>query len=100
VIVNDLDVFSAGALPAKTDPELVVHSNAPLPRAVALQKLEPVRRGRAHVFDASRQVQLLKLAQRRALDVRESGDALEAEQGRSVGALERPDRNVLIATGL
>jgi hypothetical protein len=65
VIVHDLDVFGVAARPAKADAELIVHPQAPLARAIALQLLEPVGRRRAEVLDAARKIELLQLAQRR-----------------------------------
>jgi hypothetical protein len=77
---------------------LVIHANAPLAGAVALQQLEPVCRRRSQVPDAPGQVELLQLAQRRPFDIRKSGDPTESEQGFSVGAPERLDRHKCIVT--
>ena len=44
VIVNDLDILRAGVRPAKAHTELVVHANAVLPGAIALQRFQPVAR--------------------------------------------------------
>lgn len=63
------------------------------PRAIALQLLEPVGRRRVEILDAAREVGLLQLAQRRALEIGEARDAPQLEQRLGVGALERPDRH-------
>ncbi len=93
MVVHDLDIFGIGACPAKADAELVVHADAPLARAITLQVFKPVRRWCAQIVDASCQVELLELAQRRALDISESGNAPEPEQGFGIGTLECPDRH-------
>jgi hypothetical protein len=86
VVVHDLDIFGIAAGPAKADAELIVHPNAPLADAIPFQPFEPVRRRRAQVLDALGQVQLLELAQRRALDVREPRNVSQFEEGLGVGA--------------
>jgi len=48
---------------------------------------------RARVLDASRQVELLQLAQRRALDVGEARHPAQVQERFGVGTLERADRN-------
>jgi hypothetical protein len=73
VVVHDLDVFGVGTRPAKADPKLIVHANAPLAGAITLQLLQPVRGRRAQILDAPRELDLLELAQRRALDTRAGG---------------------------
>jgi hypothetical protein len=42
--VHDLDIFGVASGPAKAHAELIVHPQAPLTRAIALQLFEPVRR--------------------------------------------------------
>lgn len=93
MIVHDLDVFGIGTRPAKADTELIVHADAPLASTIAFQLLQAVRRWCAQVVDASCQVQLLQLAQRRAFDVGEARHATQTEQGLGVGTLERLDRH-------
>jgi hypothetical protein len=93
VVVHDLHIFSVGARPAKADAKLVVDADAPLTRTIALQLLEPVPRWRTQIVDATRQVELLQLAQGRALDVRESRHPMQPEQRLGVHAMERDDRH-------
>ena len=89
MIVHDLDVLDIASGPSKADAELIVHPQAPLARAIALQLLEPVGWRCAHVFDASRQVEVLQLAQRRALDVGEARHPAQAKERCGVGTLRR-----------
>ena len=95
MVVDDLDVFGIVSRPVKAEPELIVHSKAPLARTIALQLLQPIRRWRAEVLEASRHVELLQLSQRRALDVRKARYAPEAEQRFGVRAFESLDRHRL-----
>lgn len=92
MIVHDLDVFGIGTGRAKTDAELIVHADAPLASAIAIELLEAVRWRCAQILDASRQLELFQLSQPRAFDVREARRAAQPEQGFRVGTLERPDR--------
>jgi hypothetical protein len=98
VVVHDPDIVSTAARPAKTDAELIVHANAPLADAVVFQPFQPVRGQRPHASIALGQVKLIELAQRRALNVRELGDASQFEQGLGVGASEALDRAQWIVT--
>ena len=98
MVVHDLDVFGIGPRPAEADAKLVIHANAPLAGPVPFQELEPVRGRCAQVLDTPGQVELLKFAQRRALDIRETGHAPEPEQRLSVDALEGLDRHREIVT--
>jgi hypothetical protein len=79
VVVNNLDVFGIGARPSETNSELVIHLNAALAGAVALYTLELVRGWCSQIRDAPGQVELFELAQRRALDIHESGNAPQPE---------------------
>ena len=93
MIVHDLDVLGVCPRPSEANAELVIHANAPLTGAVTFQEFEPVRRRCAQILDPPRQVEQLELAQRRALDIRESGNAPEPEQGFGIGAAECLDRH-------
>ena len=44
MIVDDLDVLGAGRRPAKANTELIVHANAALPGAIALECFQPIAR--------------------------------------------------------
>ncbi len=91
--MHDLYAFGIGTFPAKANAELIVHADTPLAGALSLQLLEPVRWRGSEILDTPCEVELLELAQRRTLDIRESGDASEHEQGFGVGAPERLDRH-------
>jgi hypothetical protein len=87
-MVHDLDVFGFTPGPPETDPELVVHPQAPLTCPLALQLFQSVGRRYAQIVDATREVQLFELAQRRTLDVEEPSNALQSEQCFGVAAEE------------
>jgi hypothetical protein len=91
VIVHDLDVFGIASRPAKADAELIVHPQAPLACSITLQLLETVRWRRTQVLDASREVDLLQLAQRWALDVGEAGHPAQVEERCGINTFECPD---------
>jgi hypothetical protein len=93
MVIDDLNAFSIRACPAKTDTELVVHADAPLPCAIAPQLLQAISRRGAQVLDAPRQVKLFELAQRRALYIRKARYAPEVEQSLGVGTTEGLNRH-------
>ncbi len=88
------DSTSSASAPASEQCELIVHADAPLARAIALQPLEPVRGRRTQVLDSTRQVELLEFAQRRALEFANRATRRSLNKA-SVSA----HLNVLIATG-
>lgn len=64
MVVNDLDVFWPIWRPAKADPPLIVHADAMLALAVALQCLQPIAGRGAQEFQRRRCLQLCELAGR------------------------------------
>jgi hypothetical protein len=95
VVINDLYIFGVCAGPTKADTELIVHADAPLARSITFQLLKSICGRCSKVLDAPRQVDLLELAQRRALHIRESCHASEVEQGGGISAPESLDRHSL-----
>jgi hypothetical protein len=57
VIINDLDLAPVAIMPYKTDPPLVVDSNAVLALPIADELLEPVSRGNPEILQRLRVVQ-------------------------------------------
>jgi len=64
VVVNDLNLLWPRGGPPKTDPPLVVDSNAELTPPVTFQGLEPISRGNPQLIESLRVPKLAKLAQR------------------------------------
>jgi hypothetical protein len=93
VIVNYLDVFGVTSRPTKANAELIVHPQVPLASAIAAQLLEPVTRRRPEVLDTSRDIELLELAQCRALDIGKARYVSKPEQRFGVDTLEGRDRH-------
>lgn len=91
MVVNDLDVFRAGRRPAKTQAELIVHTDAVLACTVALQALKPVTRRRAQELQGLRRIQLRQFARRDFGDSRKPLALTGLEQRLRVGAAEAPD---------
>jgi len=94
MIVHDLDILGA-VFPSKADPELIVHSDAPLPSPISSQGLKTVAWRRAHVLYSSGQIELLEFAKLGTLDIGETAHAPQIEQSLRVGAFERPDRHAV-----
>jgi hypothetical protein len=74
VVIDYLNFLSVSANPAKASSKLIVHANAPLSGPIALELFETISGWCAQIVDASRQLELLELSQRRSLEVRETGD--------------------------
>jgi hypothetical protein len=98
VVVHEFNVFGVGTGPAKADAELIIHADAPLPCAISLQLLTPVRWRCTEIVDLSSQVELLQLAQRRTFNIHESSDASQLEQGLCINTLESLDRHGALIT--
>ena len=68
MVVNDLNPFWTSVAPPKADSPLIVDSDTVLPRTITAQTLEPVARRNPEVFQTTRSVNLIQLAQRDASD--------------------------------
>ena len=68
MVVNDLNPFWTSVAPPKADSPLIVDSDTVLPRTITAQTLEPVARRNPEVFQTTRSVNLMQLAQRDASD--------------------------------
>jgi hypothetical protein len=93
VIVHDLDVFSPGIGPSKTEAQLVIDSDTVLSRTVAHKGLQVVARRYAEVFQPGSDLKLPKLASRHGSNVREPRNALPPCKSLGIGALERLDHD-------
>ena len=86
MVVHDLDALGATSGPAKTDSELVIDTDTPLPVAIASELFQPVMRRHTQIVDAADQVQLFKFSARHSLDVPEPGDSSPIEQSLGISA--------------
>jgi len=68
VVVNDLNPFWTSIAPLEADTPLIINSDTVLRRTVTAQTLEPVARRNPEVFQTTRSVNLIQLAQRDASD--------------------------------
>jgi hypothetical protein len=93
MIVHDLDVFSSGFCPSKTEAELVVDSDTVLARTVAYKGLQAVTRRYAEVFQPGSDLKLPKLASRHGSDVREPRNAFAPCKSLGIGAPEGLDHD-------
>jgi hypothetical protein len=62
MIINDFNTSRTLFGPFKTDPKLVIDSNAVLTGAVALQSFKPISGGNPQVRDLLRRIQLVKFS--------------------------------------
>lgn len=95
MIIDDLDLVGIGILPAETDPPLVIHPDAMLPRPIALELLEPIAGRDAEVLERLRGVEGNQLPEH---DSAELGgiapDRLALEQTRRVPIAEGLDHTL------
>src|SRR5262245_13764699 len=98
MVIDDLDVLRATRCPYETHPELVVDADAVLAGAVAFQCFQPIARWHLEVAQVPGPVQHGQLSHCHRLDTHEPPDTPAAEQGRSIGTVERPNRHKPILT--
>jgi hypothetical protein len=75
VIIYNLDIFGAGARPTETHPELIIDTDAMLPRTIALQSFQAISRRHSQVLQPARDLRLPELASRYRGDARERPDS-------------------------
>lgn len=68
MVVNDLNPFWTSIAPLEADTPLIINSDTVLRRTVTAQTLESVARRNPEVFQTTRSVNLIQLAQRDASD--------------------------------
>jgi hypothetical protein len=78
MIVDDFDLLRAALRPSETDAPLVIDSNAPLSRAISLQKLEPIARRYPEIVESPCGVQQAQLAKRYGLNVERQAPASQS----------------------
>src|SRR5208282_4621451 len=91
MVVNDLDIFGAGRSPAKTQAVLIVHSDAVLSCAAALQAFMTITRRRTQELQGVCSIQLGQFARRDFGDARKPLALTSLEQRLRVGAAEAPN---------
>lgn len=93
--VDDFHIFRAGSRPAKTDAELIVHTDAVLTGPAAFQGFKAVAGRNAEVVDPACDLQLPQLAPRYVFNLLRALNPAAAGEGLGVSILEgiRPPKN-------
>jgi hypothetical protein len=92
VVVDELDIFSAGVGPVETDSPLLVHPDAVRPGTVALQLLESVAGGNPQIAENLGSIKNQQLPEDNSLRaVVESTDSLSLPDPLGLLVSERPD---------
>lgn len=95
MVVNDLDFLWPSCGPPKTDPPLVVDSNAVLTPPIAFQRLEPVSRRNPQLLKALRLPNLSELAEsHRVYAGIDRANPFSVPQPLGVFVSKRPDLDV------
>ncbi len=66
MVIDDFYIFRALFRPAKTNSILIVHANAMLTSATALQEFQPISRRDAKLIQLLDKIQLLQFSKRHA----------------------------------
>jgi hypothetical protein len=93
-VIHDLDIECLSVTPNETHAPRVVDPYAPLARAVALQRLQPISGRHTQIRQTRCDVQLPELSQCNALDEHPPENPLATGQCRGVGIPERPDHDI------
>jgi hypothetical protein len=96
MIVDALDLVSVAGTPSKTDPPLVVNSNAVLALPIAGEFLESVSWRNAKISQRLRVVQHRELPTRDVLDAPKPRAALAVKERLGVFAPERPYHRAMV----
>jgi hypothetical protein len=88
MVIHDFDAFGPATRPPKADSPLVVDADAVLPLPVTLQGLQSVTRRNPQIAEATRDLELAKLATRHVGTGFEAPDPVTARQGSSIRASE------------
>jgi hypothetical protein len=100
VVIHDFDIISAAFVPTKADAVLIVDPDAVWSSPALLQGFEPVARPGQKIAQRCRDVQGIQPSARSGFDVYETGNPLSSEQPFGIGAAERLDHALSIATAL
>jgi hypothetical protein len=88
VIIGQFNVVGVPVFPSKADAVLIVHSNAMLPHAAALQGFQTIAWRRPEVSERARPMQQSQAAKRHARDARPSPRSFPVKQFLSVTIAE------------
>ena len=91
MVIDDFDIKCMSFRPAKTDPPLIVDTDAVLALAIALQCFQPVSGRYEQVLEGARLAQIKELAARRPLDRSETRDLPVIKQRFRIGRTEGLD---------
>jgi hypothetical protein len=97
MIIHDFDVIGAGFRPAETDPILIVHADAVLACAIALERFETVAWRDTKIIEMTRDLQLSQFSPGNRFDPNESPDPPAIRQSFRLCGPERYD-HVFILT--
>jgi hypothetical protein len=101
VIVDDRDVVRVPVLPAKTDPPLIVDSNAVLAGPTAAKFLQAIARWHAKLVESLSSIDDPELAQHEVMQFRrEAAHTLTPEQPLSIAIGEAVDHGSIITRGV
>jgi hypothetical protein len=93
VVIDDFHIVGTIVSPHKTDPPLIVDTDAVLPGPISSQGFQAIARGNPKILQARRHCQLSELAQRCPLNVDPTSNALATEESGRVGTSEGLDRH-------
>ena len=96
MIITDFYFLRAGTRPLKANSKLIVDSNRVLSRSIPLQLLQVIPRRNAKIVQRFRYFELKELAQRDALNLRKSRNALMVRQTFCIFICIRYDHNLII----
>jgi hypothetical protein len=89
VIIDNLDFNGVSIPEPEADAPLIVNTDAPLSLPLALESLKPVAWRHPQVLNAAGDIQYREFSHGRGLDTVKPLDALAAEHGFGIAALER-----------
>jgi len=92
VVVDDLDIECIASIPTKTEAPLIVHPDAVLPFATALQGFEPVARRHPQIIQPSCLVQVQQFPSCGSFERAEPTNRFIIEESLCVFALEGADQ--------
>ena len=96
MVVNQFNIFRAAVRPSKTEPVLIVDTDAVLSGSITAQGFESVTGWNPEVVEPAGDLELPELAAGYPLDGLEARDRPTVGEGLSIGASERPDHAWII----
>ena len=91
MVIDNFNIVSVSVQPTKTDPPLIVDSNAVLALAIALQRLEPVTRRHEQILNGPGMVEIQQFSPRRSLDRPKPRDQLIVKKRLRIARLKGLD---------